>query len=53
MFRNSVFVTAMALTVVVVLWGVLDTQGLADFANTTVNFIFKSRGWFLMLTVSL
>lgn len=52
MFRNSVFVTAMALTVVVVFWGVVDTQGLAGFANAAVNAIFKSRGWFVMLTVS-
>ncbi len=52
MLRNSVFIASMALTAFVVIWGVIDTQGLADFATTFVNFVFQSRGWFVMLTVS-
>ncbi len=52
MLRNSVLLTAMGLTAVVVVWGVLDTRGLADFADQTVQFSFESRGWFVLLTAS-
>lgn len=52
MFRNSVFVTAMGLTAIVVVWGIADTVSLASFANDTVSVMLKSRGWFVMLTVS-
>nr|WP_320015868.1 BCCT family transporter [uncultured Desulfobacter sp.] len=52
MFRNSVFMTAMGMAAVVVVWGMVDTPSLAMFANDTVSVLLKSRGWFVMLTVS-
>ena len=44
--------TAMGMTAVVVVWGMADTPSLAMFANDTVSVLLKSRGWFVMLTVS-
>lgn len=34
------------------LWGVLDSQGLVAIASRVVDQYFKSRGWFVMLSVS-
>jgi glycine betaine transporter len=52
MFKNPLLLVALALTGVVALWGMVDTQGLATFAAATVNRVFTSRGWFIMLSVS-
>ena len=53
MFRNPLLLTALLLTVAVSVWGLADPQGLASFARDTVQVALYSRGWFIMLTVSL
>ncbi len=53
MLRNPIFLTAMALTSLVMIWGAVDIAGLAAFADTTVRTLFQSRGWFVMLTVTI
>lgn len=53
MFKNSLLVTALTMTAAVALWGVLDTEGLAVFAQREVAQQFNSRAWFIMLTASL
>ena len=52
MFRNPLLLTALALTVLVALWGIFDTAGLAGLAAGVVKTLFRSRGWFIMLTAS-
>ncbi|MCH6582760.1 MAG: BCCT family transporter [Proteobacteria bacterium] len=52
MFKNTLLIIALALTSVIAVWGIVDTTGLADFASSLVKVLFKSRGWFIMLTVS-
>ncbi|MEE8263951.1 MAG: BCCT family transporter, partial [Gammaproteobacteria bacterium] len=52
MFKNTLLIIALALTGVVAVWGIVDTAGLAAFSATTVGVMFKSRGWFIMLTAS-
>jgi len=52
MFRNPLLLCALALTVFVAGWGILDTAGLAGMAARYVHTLFKSRGWFIMLTTS-
>lgn len=52
MFKNTRLIIALALTSVIAVWGIVDTTGLADFASSLVKVLFKSRGWFIMLTVS-
>jgi glycine betaine transporter len=51
-FKNPLLLAALALTGTVALWGILDTQGLATFADAVVKRMFASRGWFIMLSVS-
>jgi len=53
MFRNPLLLVALALTGAVALWGIVDNQGLADFAAFLVGVQFTSRAWFIMLVVSL
>ncbi len=53
MFRNPLLLVALALTGAVALWGIIDNQGLADFAALLVGVQFTSRAWFIMLVVSL
>jgi glycine betaine transporter len=53
MFRNPLLLTAIALTAVVAVWGVADTEGLAAFAQARVAQQFQSRAWFIMLSASL
>jgi glycine betaine transporter len=43
---------ALALTVCVALWGIIDVQSLTAFASQRVTAVFDSRGWFIMLTSS-
>ena len=52
MLKNPLLLIALTLTGAVALWGILDNQGLAMFANTIVSQMFASRGWFIMLSVS-
>ena len=52
MFKNTLLIIALALTGVIAVWGIVDNAGLADFASSSVKVLFKSRGWFIMLTVS-
>jgi glycine betaine transporter len=53
MFRNPLLLTALAMTALVAVWGVIDTESLAGFAQTSVAQQFKSRAWFIMLSASL
>ncbi len=53
MFRNPLLLIALALTAGVAVWGIFDTQGLAGFAGEQVKVMFRSRGWFVMLTASI
>lgn len=52
MFKNPVLLIALAITGAIAAWGILDTEGLTQFATLIVNQLFESRGWFIMLTVS-
>ena len=52
MLKNSLLIVALVLTGAVAVWGIVDTEGLATFASTIVGTMFRSRGWFIMLTVS-
>ena len=52
MFKNPVLLLALTITGVIAVWGILDTEGLAKFSSSTVNHLFESRGWFIMLMVS-
>jgi glycine betaine transporter len=52
MFKNPLMLAALSLTGAVAVWGVLDTAGLSSFASTIVKQLFTSRGWFIMLSVT-
>ncbi len=52
MLRNPLLLTALLITGAVAVWGIVDTAGLAGFANTLVSIQFTSRAWFIMLTAS-
>ena len=52
MFKNPLLLIALALTIGVSIWGMIDTQGLSNFAAEQVKFTLRSRGWFVMLTIS-
>ncbi len=52
MFGNPLLLVAIALTFVVAVWGIIDTQGLAQMAADEVRIVFRSRGWFVMLTAT-
>jgi glycine betaine transporter len=52
MFKNPLLIVALALTGAVAVWGIVDTEGLATFAAAMVRTMFRSRGWFIMLTAS-
>ena len=53
MFKNPLLLIALALTGLVATWGIMDTAGLAGFSATLTGILFTSRGWFVMLSVSL
>ncbi|MGD8492371.1 MAG: BCCT family transporter, partial [Desulfobacterales bacterium] len=53
MFKNPLLLIALALTGLVAAWGIIDTAGLAGFSATLTGILFTSRGWFVMLSVSL
>jgi glycine betaine transporter len=52
-FKNPLLLIALALTGLVASWGIIDTAGLAEFSSTLTSVLFTSRGWFVMLSVSL
>lgn len=52
MFRNPLLLIALALTSAVSVWGLLDTAGLTAYAQASTQTMFRQRGWFVMLTVS-
>jgi len=52
MFRNPLLLIALALTSAVALWGLVDTAGLAAYAQASTQTMFRQRGWFVMLTAS-
>jgi glycine betaine transporter len=51
--RNPLLLTALILTAIIATWGVVDTAGLAAFAQKHVAQQFNSRAWFIMLVASL
>ena len=53
MFKNKLLLIALALTIGVSVWGIVDTQGLSQLAARQVSIVLRSRGWFVMLTASL
>jgi len=53
MFKNPILLLSLCLTGGVAAWGITDTAGLASFSATVVGTMFKSRGWFIMLTATL
>ena len=53
MFKNPLLLIALILTGIVALWGIADTAGLARFSANLTGILFTSRGWFVMLSVSL
>lgn len=53
MFKNPLLLIALALTIGVSIWGIVDAQGLSQLAAKQVSVVLRSRGWFVMLTVSL
>ena len=53
MFKNPLLLIALSLTGFIAIWGIIDTAGLAQFSSTLTGILFTSRGWFVMLSVSL
>ena len=53
MFKNPLLLIALSLTGFIAIWGIIDTAGLARFSSTLTGILFTSRGWFVMLSVSL
>ncbi|WP_193170157.1 BCCT family transporter [Nisaea nitritireducens] len=49
---SAKLIFALFITGGIAVWGIADTKGLADLAQSVVGFYFTSRGWFVMLTVS-
>ena len=49
MLKNPLLLIALALTIGVSIWGIIDTQGLSQVAAKQVSFVLRSRGWFVML----
>jgi hypothetical protein len=51
--KNPLLLIALILTGLIAIWGIIDTAGLAQFSSTLTGVLFTSRGWFVMLSVSL
>jgi glycine betaine transporter len=49
---NPLMITALAISAIVAVAGIVDPQGLAAFANGVVSRQFASIGWFIMLETS-
>jgi len=52
MFFNPLLLIAVGLTLAVAVWGIVDTAGLTQLATDHVRLVFRSRGWFVMLTAT-
>lgn len=52
MLKNPLLIVALIITAAIAIWGTIDTQGLANFAEKLVGAQFSTRAWFIMLTVS-
>ena len=50
--KNPLLLVALAITGLIAAWGIVDTAGLAAFSSSLTKTLFVSRGWFIMLTVS-
>jgi len=53
MFKNPLLLIALTLTGFIATWGIVETEGLTQFSSTITGVMFTSRGWFVMLSVSL
>ena len=53
MFKNKLLLIALAMTIGVSIWGIVDAQGLSRLAERQVSIVLRSRGWFVMLTASI
>jgi glycine betaine transporter len=53
MLKNPLLLIALTLTIGVSIWGTIDTEGLSQFAAKHVGIVLQSRGWFVMLAVSI
>ena len=51
-FFNPLLLVALAITGAIAVWGIVDNEGLAATSSAVVGLMFKSRGWFVMLTAS-
>ena len=52
MLLNPLLIIAVGLTLAVAVWGIIDTAGLTQLATDHVSLVFRSRGWFVMLTAT-
>lgn len=53
MSRSQLLLTFSLVTITAVgVWGLMDAEGLVEVASSVVNQYFKSRGWFVMLSVT-
>lgn len=53
MSRSQLLLTLSLVTITAVgVWGLMDAEGLVEVASSVVNQYFKSRGWFVMLSVT-
>lgn len=53
MSRSKLLLTFSLVTITAVgVWGLMDAGGLVEVASSVVNQYFKSRGWFVMLSVT-
>ncbi len=50
--KNPLLLSALIITGAIAAWGIFDAKGLADVAAGLVFVQFKSRAWFIMLTVT-
>jgi glycine betaine transporter len=51
-FTSPLLITALTITGAIAIWGLVDTNGLAEGSAALVHIQFISRGWFIMLAVS-
>ena len=51
-FASPLLITALTITGVIAIWGLVDNEGLATLVAALVYTQFISRGWFVMLAVS-
>ncbi|SMP29199.1 BCCT family transporter [Shimia sagamensis] len=49
---NLLLISALFISAMIALWGIIDPKGLGDLAAAAVHLQFGSRGWFIMLEAS-